>query len=77
MDANSLQHRMNEIQSNASSDPNFQNALGKLFSGKAGYKPVIETKQVIIKCKCCGRVMGDGQKFCDECGARVEVPQKK
>jgi rRNA maturation endonuclease Nob1 len=77
MDANSLQHRMNEIQSNATNDQAFQSALGKLFSGKAGYKPVIETKQVVIKCKCCGRVMGDGQKFCDECGARVELPPKK
>ena len=77
MDANSLQKRMSEIQSNATNDPNFQNALGKLFSGRQGYKPVIETKQVIIRCKSCGKVLEDTQKFCDECGTRVEIPQKR
>ena len=72
MDANSLQKRMNEIQSDAS----FASALGRLMSGKAGYKPVIETKQIVIKCKNCGKIMEDGQKFCDECGTKVERPQK-
>jgi rRNA maturation endonuclease Nob1 len=77
MDANSLQKRMNDIQGNASNDAAFQNALGKLFSGKSGYKPVIETKQIVIKCKSCGKIMEDTQKFCDECGTRVEIPKKK
>ena len=77
MDPNSIQKRMNEIQGNASNDPSFQNALGKLLSGRQGYKPVIETRQVIIKCKTCGKIMDDSQKFCDECGARVERPTKK
>jgi len=76
MDANSLQKRMNDIQSNSMNDPSFQNALGKLFSGKAGYKPVIETRQIIIQCKNCGKIMEDGQKFCDECGTKVELPPK-
>jgi rRNA maturation endonuclease Nob1 len=76
MDAGGIQKRMNEIQNNASNDPSFQNALGKLFSGKAGYKPVIETKQIIVKCKNCGKIMDDSQKFCDECGAKVERPVK-
>lgn len=73
MDPNSLQKRMNEIQADAS----FAGALGKLLSGRPGYKPVIESKQIIIKCKGCGKIMDDSQKFCDECGARVERPQKK
>lgn len=73
MDANSLQKRMNEIQQDAS----FASALGKLMSGRPGYKPVIESKQVIIRCKKCGKIMDDSQKFCDECGAKVEKPQKK
>ncbi|VVB82549.1 Uncharacterised protein [uncultured archaeon] len=71
MDPNSIQKRMNEIQSDAS----FASALGRLMSGRPGYKPVIETKQVIIRCKC-GKIMDDSQKFCDECGARVERPHK-
>ncbi len=72
MDPNSLQKRMNEIQQDAS----FAGAFGKLLSGKAGYKPVIESKQIIVKCKHCGRIMDDSQKFCDECGAKVERPHK-
>jgi len=71
MDANGIQKRMTEIQNNAMNDPSFQDALGKLFSGKSGYKPVIETKQVIIKCKNCGKIVEDAQKFCDECGTKI------
>lgn len=76
VDANSIQKRMSDIQSNASNDDAFRNALGKLFSGRPGYKPVIETRQVIVRCKC-GKIMDDSQKFCDECGTRVERPAKK
>lgn len=72
MDANSLQKRMNEIQSDAS----FSDALGKLVSGRSGYKPVIESKQVIVRCKNCNKIMDDCQKFCDECGTKVERPEK-
>jgi hypothetical protein len=72
MDAGGIQKRMSEIQNNAMNDPGFQNALGKLFSGRAGYKPVIETKHVALKCKRCGKILEDNQKFCDECGTKVE-----
>jgi rRNA maturation endonuclease Nob1 len=76
MDANFLQKQMNDLQSNASNNSSFQEALGKLFSGRAGYKPVIETKQIIIQCKNCGKILEDTQKFCDECGTKVERPVK-
>jgi rRNA maturation endonuclease Nob1 len=72
MDANFMQQRMNEIQANSANDDAFQNALGKLFSGKSGYKPVIETKQIIIRCKSCSTVLDDCEKFCHECGTKVE-----
>jgi rRNA maturation endonuclease Nob1 len=68
MDSNFLQQRMSEIQNDAS----FANAFGKLISGRAGYTPVIEKKQIIIKCKNCGKILEDTQKFCDECGTKVE-----
>jgi rRNA maturation endonuclease Nob1 len=71
MDAGGVQKRMNEIQANSMNDAAFQNALGKLFSGKSGYRPVIETRQVIIRCNSCGKVLEDTQKFCDECGTKV------
>ncbi len=71
MDAGGVQKRMNEIQANSMNDDAFQNALGKLFSGKSGYRPVIETRQVIIHCSNCGKMLEDTQKFCDECGTKV------
>ena len=72
MNPNSLQKRMNEIQSDAS----FSDALGKLVSGRSGYKPVIESKQIIVKCKNCNKIMDNSQKFCDECGTKVERPER-
>ncbi len=68
MDAGFIQKRMNELQN----DAGFQSALGKLVSGKSNYKPVIETRHVVIKCKQCGNVLEDTQKFCHECGAKNE-----
>ena len=72
MDANYMQQRMNEIQANSANDSAFQNALGKIFSGKSGYKPVIETKQVVIRCKGCSTILDSSEKFCHECGTKVE-----
>ena len=60
MDANFIQKRMNELQN----DAGFQNALGKLVSGRSGYKPVIEKKYVPIKCKGCNTILDDSEKFC-------------
>lgn len=68
MDAGFIQKRMNELQNDAS----FQNALGKLVSGRSGYKPVIEKKYVPLKCKSCSTILDDSEKFCHECGKKVE-----
>jgi rRNA maturation endonuclease Nob1 len=68
MDAGFIQKRMHELQNDAS----FQGALGKLVSGRAGYKPVIEKKYIPIKCKNCNSIVDDSQKFCHECGAKIE-----
>lgn len=68
-----MQKRMDEIQRNES----FSGALGKILSGKANYKPVIERKQVIIKCTGCGRQLDEGIKFCSECGTKVWIKPTK
>ena len=47
-------------------------AFGKLVSGKAGYKAVIEKKPMVIKCNECCYTLDMSQKFCHECGAKVE-----
>ena len=69
VDPNNIQLRMQEIQQNES----FSNVLGKLLSGKAGYKPVIEKKQEILMCKTCMTpLLIQKQKFCHECGKKME-----
>ena len=47
-------------------------AFGKLVSGKPGYKAIIEKKPMVIKCNGCGSTLDMSQKFCHECGAKVE-----
>ena len=51
-------------------------AFGKLVSGKAGYKAVIEKKPMVLRCKHCASVVDINQKFCHECGSKVEKPMK-
>ena len=69
MDANNIQQRMQEIQKN----DDVLDAFSKIVSGgKAGYKTVIEKKPIIIKCHSCQTVVDISQKFCHECGAKVE-----
>jgi len=71
VDANFMQGRMNELQRNQ----DFAAAYSKLISGgRAGYKAVIETKQVEIRCKGCNTVLDQIEKFCHECGTKVEKP---
>lgn len=58
------------------SDPSsIQDAYSKIVSGgKVGYKSVIERKKIPPKCIKCGRGGDDGQKFCPQCGGKMEVP---
>lgn len=72
MDANFMQKRMQEIQG----DESFTSAFSKIVSGKAGYKAVIEKKHIPVKCKNCNTIVDDAQKFCHECGAKIEKPTK-
>lgn len=57
-------------------DPNsIQDAYSKVVSGgKSSYKAVIERKKTPPKCVKCGRGGDDGQKFCPQCGGKMEVP---
>jgi hypothetical protein len=61
MEANYIQKRMEEIQKSGE----FANAMGKLLSGKPGYKAVVEKKRI-----------EDSVKFCPGCGSKVEMPKK-
>ena len=74
-DASYLQKRMQEIQKEES----FAEALGKILSGKAGYKPVIEKREVIISCKQCTLILDNDWSFCPNCGLKIEKenPEEK
>ena len=53
----------------------FRNIFSKIVSGKSGYKTVIEMKKVVLNCKNCKAVLDSAQKFCHECGTKVEKAQ--
>lgn len=59
-------------------DPeSIQDAFSKVVSGKLGYKAVIERKKPTPKCTKCGRGGDPEQKFCPQCGGKMEIPLTK
>ena len=50
----------------------FRDIFSKIVSGKSGYKTVIEMKKTVAHCKNCNAVLDSSQKFCHECGTKVE-----
>ena len=65
-----------KMQENLQKNDAIAMAFGKLVSGKAGYKAVIEKKPMVLKCYYCNSIVDINQKFCHECGAKVEKPAK-
>lgn len=51
--------------------PEMANIMGKLLSGKSGYKAVIEKKHEVKKCTQCSKILDDDWKFCPECGSKI------
>ena len=52
-----------------------QEAYSKLVSGgKSGYKAVIERKKDIPRCpnSSCGKSLEGTEKFCSECGTKIQ-----
>jgi len=73
MEANYIQERMAEMQKSEE----LSNIMGKLLSGKSGYKAVIEKKQIRMQCQGCGMIFETPVKFCPECGTKMEQPKKE
>ncbi len=67
-DFESRQKLQEEIQRSSE----FVDVFSKIVSGKSGYKTVVDVKPITIKCKSCGTTLNKTQKFCHECGAKVE-----
>ena len=53
-------------------DPKMADIMGKLLSGKSGYKAVIEKRKEEIKCPGCGKILEGVEKFCPECGHKIK-----
>ena len=48
-----------------------KNIFGKLLSGRDGYETVLDKNKPIKKCNC-GKSLVREEKFCPECGEKVE-----
>lgn len=46
--------------------------MGRIVSGKHGYKAVIERKKEILKCGQCAKILDGIEKFCPECGNKLK-----
>jgi len=51
--------------------------FSEMISGKAGYKTVVEMKKEPIKCRNCDLILGGDEKFCPECGQKVEKEESE
>ncbi len=54
-------------------NPKVHEAFSFLVSGKKGYKAVIERKVEPIKCSQCALILTGDEKFCPECGMKVQI----
>jgi rubrerythrin len=53
-------------------DPKMADIIGKIVSGKSGYKAVIEKKKEVLKCPQCNIILTGEEKFCPECGHKLK-----
>ncbi|MEM4153040.1 MAG: hypothetical protein QXK80_02920 [Candidatus Pacearchaeota archaeon] len=58
-------------------DPKTLEIFGKLISGRSGYIPVQEKRVEPLICKNCHFHLSGEEKFCPECGTKVEKEQKQ
>jgi len=53
-------------------DDTIKNIFGKLLSGREGYETVIDKNKKIPECTECKQKLMNDEKFCPECGTKVE-----
>ncbi len=52
-----------------------KSTLGELFSGKKGYQ--VKEEPIIRPCRTCKKPVKSTEKFCQECGTKVELEIKR
>lgn len=65
----SMQKNLNNLQKN---EDTIASIFGKLVSGKAGYKAVIEKSKPQLRCSKCSFPLEGNEKFCQECGTKTD-----
>ena len=70
-------HSRQKAQEDMQRSEEFVGLFSKIVSGKPGYKTVVQVKPITSKCKNCGAILSEKQKFCHECGTKNEVQEKK
>jgi rRNA maturation endonuclease Nob1 len=65
MDPSSIQKSMNQMQN---SEYKMAELMGRIVSGRPGYKAVIERSRPPKKCSQCSKILEGNEKFCPECG---------
>lgn len=74
VNASHMQSEMNRLQNSEDISAIF----GKLVSGRAGYKAVIEVSHPAPKCPNpnCGKILEGNEKFCPDCGTPTNFVKK-
>ena len=68
-----MQKRMTELQDSEE----VHDLLSKIVSGgKPGYKTIIEKDKPVKKCQKCSKILSGEEKFCPECGEKVEIEKE-
>ncbi|MBI2630394.1 hypothetical protein HYW76_04805 [Candidatus Pacearchaeota archaeon] len=67
-DPHELQNNLNKIQNS----DDIASLFGRIVSGKLGYKAVIDKNKPQVKCPSCNFALSGDEKFCPECGNRLE-----
>lgn len=58
-------------------DEKVLDAFSKLISGKSGYRTILERRKEPVICKNCKKHLTGEEKFCPECGTKVEKKEKE
>jgi len=62
---------LRKFQEEGEEQDKIKSILGKVLSGREGYKAIIETRKDIKRCSECNWMLEGGEKFCPECGEKT------
>lgn len=63
---------LRKFQEKGEEQEKIRSIMGKILSGRDGYETILEEKKEIKRCGKCNFGLQGGEKFCPECGEKVE-----